>query len=54
MRRRGKLVAAAMAGTLLFGGIACDDNEPENTENIDEDDTQPGPGDGQDETGPGR
>jgi hypothetical protein len=46
------LVASFM---LIFGGIACDDNPaPEETQKIDEDDSQPGPGDGSDETGPGR
>lgn len=38
---------------LVFGGSACDDNAEDPTQ-IDEDDTNFGPGDGNDETGPGR
>lgn len=45
------LVASFM---LIFGGIACDDRSPQETQKMDEDDTRPGPGDGGDETGPGR
>ncbi|HVF32072.1 MAG TPA: hypothetical protein VM933_03445 [Acidimicrobiales bacterium] len=43
-----------MTGSLLlFAGAACDDNT-EDPSQIDEDDTNFGPGDGNDETGPGR
>ncbi len=47
-----KLIAALMAGSLLFMGVACDDNS--SADKIDEDDTNLGPGDGKDEVGPGR
>jgi hypothetical protein len=45
-----------MAGSLLLLGVACDDNEKggAQSEKTDEDDTRVGPGDGQDEVGPGR
>ncbi len=51
-----KLMAALLTGSLLVaGGAACDDNENStNSGKIDEDDTNLGPGDGKDETGPGR
>jgi hypothetical protein len=52
-----KVMAAALAGSMLvIGGAACDDNNSANTDKgiIDEDDTKVGPGDGKDETGPGR
>jgi hypothetical protein len=48
-----KLIAALMAGSLLFMGVACDDNSSAG-DKIDEDDTNLGPGDGKDEVGPGR
>jgi hypothetical protein len=49
-----KLIAAFMAGSILvFGGAACDDNS-NTADKIDEDDTNFGPGDGEDEVGPGR
>ena len=49
-----KLVAAMLAGSILmFGGVACDDNNAAG-DKIDEDDTNFGPGDGKDEVGPGR
>ncbi len=51
---RKLLVATTLAGSMLFLGVACDDNAPQETQKIDEDDTRPGPGDGTDETGPGR
>jgi len=51
MRRR--LLAALMAGAMMFGAVACDDNGQEDT-SIDEDDSRLGPGDGNDEVGPGR
>lgn len=52
-----KLIASLLTGSVLvFGGIACDDNT--NTDGqggvVDEDDTNLGPGDGEDEVGPGR
>ncbi len=49
-------MAALMAGTLLVFGVACDDNEKggAKSEKIDEDDTRVGPGDGNNEVGPGR
>lgn len=50
MRRRLALVLTACV--LLFGA-ACDDNADDDTK-IDEDDNRLGPGDGNDETGPGR
>jgi hypothetical protein len=49
-----KLIAAMMAGSMLFLGVACDDKSPEDTQQLDEVDSRPGPGDGSDETGPGR
>ena len=53
-----KLMAAVLAGSmLLVGGVACDDNNDGNKADkgiIDQDDTNVGPGDGKDETGPGR
>lgn len=49
-----RFVSLLLAGTLvLFGVGACDDNT-EDPSQIDEDDTNFGPGDGNDETGPGR
>lgn len=52
MRRRA--LAALLTGSLLvFGGVACDDAPEDNTE-LDEDDRRLGPGDGNDEVGPGR
>lgn len=51
MRRR--LLATLMAGAMIFGGVACDDNSSEDS-SIDEDDPKLGPGDGEDEAGPGR
>ncbi len=48
-----KLIAAFMASAILvFGGVACDDNNA--SDKIDEDDTNLGPGDGKDEVGPFR
>lgn len=49
-----KVLAAMFAGAMIFGGVACDDNENSAKTGIDEDDTRVGPGDGKDETGPGR
>jgi hypothetical protein len=52
-----KIIVAAFAGSMLFGGIACDDNNDGNKADkgiIDQDDTNVGPGDGKDEKGPGR
>ncbi len=47
-----KLIATLLASSVLvFGGVACDDNDS-NADKIDEDDTNFGPGDGKDETGP--
>jgi len=49
-----KLIATLMATTILvFGGVACDDNNAAG-DKIDEDDTNFGPGDGKNEVGPGR
>ena len=43
-----------LTGSLLvFTGAACDDNTNDGA-GIDEDDNRVGPGDGNDETGPGR
>ena len=43
-----------LTGSLLvFTGVACDDNNNDGA-GIDEDDNRIGPGDGNDETGPGR
>ena len=48
-----KFIATALASVVLvFGGVACDDNAA--SDKIDEDDTNLGPGDGNDEVGPGR
>jgi hypothetical protein len=53
-----KFMAALLTGSmLLVGGAACDDNNDGNQTDkgiIDQDDTNVGPGDGKDETGPGR
>jgi len=52
-RNMRKLIATFMASAILvFGGVACDDNNA--SDKIDEDDTNLGPGDGKDEVGPGR
>jgi hypothetical protein len=49
-----KLIAALLASSVLvFGGVACDDNNGQ-ADKIDEDDTNLGPGDGNNEVGPGR
>ncbi|MGH8999900.1 MAG: hypothetical protein ACRDY7_10985 [Acidimicrobiia bacterium] len=49
-----RVMAGLFAGTMLVaGGAACDDNES-NGQGIDEDDSRVGPGDGEDEFGPGR
>ena len=49
-----RLVGLMMTGSLLvFTGAACDDNKNDKS-GIDEDDSRFGPGDGEDETGPGR
>lgn len=48
-----KLLTTLLAtSVLVFGGVACDDNSK--ADKIDEDDTNLGPGDGNDEVGPGR
>lgn len=53
-RNMRKLIATFMASAILvFGGVACDDNNNA-SDKIDEDDTNFGPGDGKDEVGPGR
>jgi hypothetical protein len=53
-----RLTAAVLAGgMLLVGAVACDDNNDGNKSDkgiIDQDDTKVGPGDGKNETGPGR
>ena len=51
-----KVLAALAAGSmLLVGGVACDDNDSAGQGGkIDEDDSRLGPGDGEDEFGPGR
>ena len=49
-----KMLAAVLAGSMmLVGGVACDDNKSQDG-SIDEDDSRLGPGDGEDEVGPGR
>ena len=49
-----RFLGLLMIGSLaIFGGTACDD-APEDPTEIDEDDGRFGPGDGNDETGPGR
>jgi hypothetical protein len=53
MRMR-RIVGALLAGSLVFGAVACDDSKSQNTQKVDEDDPQPGPGDGSNEYGPGR
>ena len=52
-----RFMAAALAGSMLLVGVACDDNNDGNKADkgiIDQDDTKVGPGDGKDEPGPGR
>jgi hypothetical protein len=49
-----KILAALLAGSMLLVGVACDDNKNSGKQGIDQDDTRVGPGDGKDETGPGR
>ncbi|HEV7864905.1 MAG TPA: hypothetical protein VGR20_19545 [Acidimicrobiia bacterium] len=49
-----KLMAAALAASMLLGGVACDDNKNSGKQGIDKDDTNVGPGDGRNEVGPGR
>ncbi len=49
-----KFIAVLLTSSVLvFGGVACDDNTAQ-SDKVDEDDTNFGPGDGNDETGPGR
>lgn len=49
-----KFIAALLTSAVLaVGGVACDDNDTQ-ADKIDEDDTNFGPGDGNDEVGPGR
>ena len=48
-----RLMAALLAGSMMLAGVACDDNNQDG-QGIDEDDTRVGPGDGEDEVGPGR
>lgn len=50
---RKTIAVLLMALTLVFGGAACDDNSNDGS-GVDEDDSRLGPGDGEDETGPGR
>lgn len=52
--RKHRIIAALIASTVLLGAVACDDKSPQNQEKVDEDDSNLGPGDGGDETGPGR
>ena len=54
-----RAIAALLTGSvLMLGAVACDDNNTAKDNGqggvIDEDDTNVGPGDGNDETGPGR
>ncbi len=54
-----RAIAALLAGSVLtLSGVACDDNQGAKDSGqggvIDEDDTNLGPGDGNNETGPGR
>ena len=53
MRSRRFIAAAVACTALAMGTGACDDATEDPTE-IDEDDNRLGPGDGNDETGPGR
>ena len=48
-----KILAALLVGSMaIAGGVACDDAAEDST--TDEDDSRLGPGDGNNETGPGR
>ena len=47
------LVLLFAGSMLLTAGVACDD-QADDTSKVDEDDQRLGPGDGNDETGPGR
>lgn len=49
---RKALTTFLVTSMLVFGGFACDDNSE--SDKVDEDDTNLGPGDGKDEVGPGR
>lgn len=49
---RKLLATFLVSSVLVFAGVACDDNSE--ADKIDEDDTNLGPGDGNDEVGPGR
>ena len=54
-----RAIAALLAGSVLaLGAVGCDDNNNARDTGtggvVDEDDTNVGPGDGNDETGPGR
>jgi len=49
-----KFLAAFFVTSMLLGAVACDDNDKSAKTGIDKDDTRVGPGDGKNETGPGR
>jgi hypothetical protein len=48
-----RVLGLALLACAVLGGAACDDASEDPTQ-IDEDDQRFGPGDGNDETGPGR
>ena len=51
-KMRKKIATFLASSMLVLGAVACDDNSQ--ADKIDEDDTNLGPGDGNDEVGPGR
>ena len=49
-----RALALLLTGSLAVFGVGACDDAPEDPTEIDEDDDRLGPGDGNDETGPGR
>lgn len=49
-----RTLASMVVGMILVFGVAACDDAPADSSKMDEDDGRVGPGDGVDETGPGR